>query len=194
MPERRDERWLATSGQACLPVRTRTGTDAAAVEVELGSGDAARTMHATILSCSADTCVVAVEGRTMLVRVAPCEEGHHAMAGGEAFTLSSPAGRQTNTDEGDRPDGRSTASGADLDALCAPMPATVSAILVEPGANVQAGDNLVRLEAMKMELAIRAPSPGRVTAVDCRVGDLVQPGRPLVTLEAPLSRASKVHE
>ena len=183
MPDRRVERWLATSGEARLPVRTRTGTDAAAVEVEIGSGDAARTIHATSLFCSEDTCVVAVEGRTTLVRVAPCEEGHHAMAGGETFTVSNAADRPTNAGEGDRPDGGSTAAGADLDALCAPMPATVSAILVEPGANVQAGDNLVRLEAMKMELAIRAPSSGRVTGVDCRVGDLVQAGRPLVTLE-----------
>ena len=182
MTDRRIERWLAASGEARLPVRTRTGTDAAAVKVEIGSGDAARTIHATILFCSADTCVVAVEGRTTLVRVAPCEEGHHAMAGGETFTVWNAADRQTNADEGDRPDSGSAAAGADLDALCAPMPATVSAILVEPGENVQAGDTLLRLEAMKMELAIRAPSSGRVTTIDCRVGDLVQPGRPLVAL------------
>ena len=63
------------------------------------------------------------------------------------------------------------------------MPATVAAVLVQPGAVVAAGDTLVRLEAMKMELAIRAPAAGRVAAVDCRAGELVQPGRPLVTLE-----------
>ena len=63
------------------------------------------------------------------------------------------------------------------------MPATVAAVLVRPGAVVAAGDTLVRLEAMKMELAIRAPAAGRVAAVDCRAGELVQPGRPLVTLE-----------
>lgn len=183
MPERRFGRWLVTSGEACLPVRARIGTDAAAVEVEIGSGDAARTIHATILFCSEDTCVVAVEGRTTLVRVAPCAEGHHAMAGGESFTVASAAEAGADVADGGGSGARASSPGIDLDALCAPMPATVSAILVEPGANVQAGDNLVRLEAMKMELAIRAPSPGRVTAVDCRVGDLVQPGRPLVTLK-----------
>ena len=79
--------------------------------------------------------------------------------------------------------GRTTAAAAHLDALAAPMPATVAAVLVRPGAVVAAGDTLVRLEAMKMELAIRAPAAGRVAAVDCRAGELVQPGRPLVTLE-----------
>ena len=75
------------------------------------------------------------------------------------------------------------AADADEDALCAPMPATVSAVLVQPGAAVQDGDTLVRLEAMKMEHAIRAPAAGRVAAIHCRPGDLVQPGRPLVRLE-----------
>ena len=63
------------------------------------------------------------------------------------------------------------------------MPATVTAVIVEPGATVTAGDTLIRLEAMKMELAIRAPADGRITAVHCNIGDLVQPGRPLVVLE-----------
>ncbi len=71
----------------------------------------------------------------------------------------------------------------DADALCAPMPATVTAVAVEPGATVAAGDTLIRLEAMKMELAIRAPADGRVADIHCAVGDLVQPGRPLVTLD-----------
>lgn len=89
----------------------------------------------------------------------------------------------------DRTSGDSV-TGPDADALCAPMPATVTAVAVEPGAAVAAGDTLIRLEAMKMELAIRAPAGGRITAVHCAVGDLVQPGRPLVTLEHGESVAS----
>ena len=83
---------------------------------------------------------------------------------------------------------------ADRDALCAPMPATVTAILVDPGSAVAAGDTLVRLEAMKMELAIRAPTAGSVRSVDCRVGELVQPGRPLVTLDAADAGAPDTRE
>jgi biotin carboxyl carrier protein len=60
--------------------------------------------------------------------------------------------------------------------LTAPMPATVTRLLVEPNSAVKAGDVLLMLEAMKMELAIRAPHDGTVTAIHCSVGDLVQPG------------------
>jgi 3-methylcrotonyl-CoA carboxylase alpha subunit len=68
-------------------------------------------------------------------------------------------------------------------ALSAPMPATVVAISVTPGQEVAAGDLLVMLEAMKMELPIRAPRPGRVKSLACREGELVQPGVPLAELE-----------
>lgn len=67
-------------------------------------------------------------------------------------------------------------------ALTAPMPATVIAVNVEPGATVEAGDILLVLEAMKMELPVRAPAGGTVAAVHCRAGDLVQPGVSLVDL------------
>ena len=67
--------------------------------------------------------------------------------------------------------------------LAAPMPATVTAVNVTPGQQVETGDVLVVLEAMKMELPIRAPRDGRVKAVACKPGELVQPGVPLVELE-----------
>jgi 3-methylcrotonyl-CoA carboxylase alpha subunit len=68
-------------------------------------------------------------------------------------------------------------------ALAPPMPATVVAIAVTPGQRVQAGDALIVLEAMKMELAITAPHDGRIRRIACRVGELVQPGVPLVEFE-----------
>jgi len=68
-------------------------------------------------------------------------------------------------------------------ALSAPMPATVLAINVAPGQEVAAGDVLVLLEAMKMEVPIKAPRAGRVKSLACREGDRVQPGAPLLELE-----------
>jgi len=82
-----------------------------------------------------------------------------------------------------RPDsGASTSAARDQDALSPPMSATVVRILVQPGARVQAGETLVVLEAMKMELPIRAPRAAAIRAVHCREGDLVQPGMALVEL------------
>ena len=100
-----------------------------------------------------------------------------AGTGGGAGRIGSPQPEASNRAPDD------TAPRPDEDALCAPMPATVTAVAIAPGDTAAAGDTLIRLEAMKMELAIRAPTGGRVTAVHCAVGDLVQPGRPLVTLD-----------
>ena len=68
-------------------------------------------------------------------------------------------------------------------ALSAPMPATVVSINVTPGQAVRAGDVLVVLEAMKMELAVTAPHDGTVRSIACRVGELVQNGVPLLDIE-----------
>jgi biotin carboxyl carrier protein len=67
-------------------------------------------------------------------------------------------------------------------ALGAPMPGTVIDVAVGVGQQVRAGDLLLTLEAMKMELPIRAPRDGIVSAVRCAPGELVQPGPPLVEI------------
>jgi biotin carboxyl carrier protein len=66
--------------------------------------------------------------------------------------------------------------------LEAPMPATVMRVVASVGQKVAAGDVLVLLEAMKMELAIRAPHDGTVARIACEAGAIVQPGVPLVEL------------
>jgi len=68
-------------------------------------------------------------------------------------------------------------------ALEAPMPGKVIAVRVSPGQQVARGDELVVVEAMKMENALRAPRAGTVKAVAARVGDMVAPGVALVELE-----------
>ena len=80
-------------------------------------------------------------------------------------------------------DARAGVGRRDEASLAAPMPATVVAINVTPGQTVKAGDVLVVLEAMKMELAITAPHDGHVRAIACHVGELVQPGVPLVEFD-----------
>ena len=67
-------------------------------------------------------------------------------------------------------------------ALAAPMPATVLSLVAKVGQAVRAGDTVLMLEAMKMELPVRAPRDGVVAAIHCRQGELVQPGVILVDL------------
>ena len=67
--------------------------------------------------------------------------------------------------------------------LVAPMPGKVLETLVEPGDEVQAGQALMVLEAMKMEHRIVAAQDGTVTAVHHQPGEQVAQGAVLLELE-----------
>lgn len=67
--------------------------------------------------------------------------------------------------------------------LEAPMPGRVTRIGVKVGDRVTRGQELLVIEAMKMENALTAPRDGRVTALRAVVGDMVTPGEPLVVVE-----------
>jgi biotin carboxyl carrier protein len=62
------------------------------------------------------------------------------------------------------------------------MPATVLSVVANVGQAVTAGETVLILEAMKMELPVRAPRDGVVSAIHCREGELVQPGVTLVEI------------
>jgi biotin carboxyl carrier protein len=63
------------------------------------------------------------------------------------------------------------------------MPGRVAALKVAPGQAVRRGDELVVVEAMKMENALRAPRDGVVRVVHVATGDMVAPGRALLEIE-----------
>jgi 3-methylcrotonyl-CoA carboxylase alpha subunit len=67
--------------------------------------------------------------------------------------------------------------------LEAPMPGRVIAVKAAAGQAVSRGDEILVVEAMKMENAIRAPRDGVVKKVSAQVGDMVSPGVVLVELE-----------
>jgi len=64
--------------------------------------------------------------------------------------------------------------------LVAPMPGLVVRVSVAEGDQVQAGQGVVVMEAMKMENELRAPAAGVVRAVHVRPGMAVEKGAPLV--------------
>jgi len=47
---------------------------------------------------------------------------------------------------------------------------------------VEAGQKLIVLEAMKMEIAVSAPSAGTIETLNCAQGALVSAGQHLITL------------
>jgi biotin carboxyl carrier protein len=68
-------------------------------------------------------------------------------------------------------------------AVSAPMPGKVIAILVGEGDRVEKGQGLVIVEAMKMENEVRSPISGEVREVKVKAGEALEVGAVLVVVE-----------
>ena len=75
------------------------------------------------------------------------------------------------------------ASRAARPTLIAPMPGAVLTVHVRIGSQVQAGDPVVTLEAMKMEHVVVAPVDGRLTELRVQPADQVTRGQELGLIE-----------
>lgn len=72
--------------------------------------------------------------------------------------------------------GSPAATGSGPAQIVAPMPGKVVRVLVTTGQNVQVGEGIVVVEAMKMENELRAPRAGVVKQVTTRAGQSVEAG------------------
>ncbi len=77
-----------------------------------------------------------------------------------------------------------SAGGAAGQALEAPMPGVIQKVLVSVGTQVQRGQDIAVLEAMKMQNMIRAPLAGTVTEVAVEVGQKVGHGELIARISA----------
>ena len=68
-------------------------------------------------------------------------------------------------------------------AIKAPLPGTVTEIKVQVGQQVNVGDTVVVLEAMKMANALQAEKAGKVTAICVKIGESVMEDDALVVIE-----------
>lgn len=67
--------------------------------------------------------------------------------------------------------------------IVASMPGKVVRLLVEQGAEVEAGDPIVVVEAMKMQNEMKSPRAGIVTTLQATVGATVKAGEVLAIIE-----------
>ncbi|HEX5289033.1 MAG TPA: biotin carboxylase N-terminal domain-containing protein, partial [Streptosporangiaceae bacterium] len=86
-------------------------------------------------------------------------------------------------DAGEPPDGDAGEPPSDDAAVRAPLAGTVVAVAVAPGDPVAAGDELLVIEAMKMEHEVQAQAAGLVREVAAAVGATVAAGDILVVLD-----------
>ncbi len=95
--------------------------------------------------------------------------------GGDVTGLSSIGGSSSASSGGAAPAG-------DGEPVPAPLGGNIVKVMVGPGDQVEEGDTLLVLEAMKMESEVTAPRSGSVTQVHVKAGDAVASGDPLLDL------------
>ncbi|HKO98825.1 MAG TPA: biotin/lipoyl-containing protein [Pyrinomonadaceae bacterium] len=67
--------------------------------------------------------------------------------------------------------------------IISPMPGKVVRVLVEQGAQVEAGEGIVVVEAMKMQNELKSPKKGVVSSINAEVGVTVNAGDVLAVIE-----------
>jgi len=132
---------------------------------------------------------VTVDGvrHEVIVEELDASPGEGAAAGGASPAGASTAGAAAPSRETSPPPPAADAGANGVSAdgwVAAPMPGTVTEVEVEVGDQVEAGDVLVILTAMKLENEINAPVAGKVKAVAVAEGDTVNIGDRLVQLDA----------
>lgn len=111
--------------------------------------------------------LVSVNGKTISASLVRVEEGETTSAAPAAAAAAAPAA------------GGPTASSD----VTAPMPGVILEVTAKVGDNVQRGDTIAILEAMKMRNELRATSAGRVASIDVKAGDSVVFGQQIAHLE-----------
>lgn len=80
------------------------------------------------------------------------------------------------------PKAAAPAAGAGAVKVTASVPGKVLKIVASAGQAVKAGDNIVILESMKMEIPVVAPQDGTVASIDTTEGASVENGDTLATM------------
>ena len=109
--------------------------------------------------------------------------------GGKRLEVTLPAGLGVSSGAAAGPKkpkrkvGGAAGSAASGDSLTSPMQGTIVKVAVEDGAQVEAGDLIVVLEAMKMEQPLNAHKAGVVSGLSASVGDVVTAGTALCEIK-----------
>jgi pyruvate carboxylase subunit B len=91
-------------------------------------------------------------------------------------------GKAYDIELADEADAAGPAPAVDTTDVTSQMPGVVLRVLTQPGDHLSAGDAIVVLEAMKMEVSVTAPCDGVVRSIEVEVGQQVANGQTLATL------------
>ena len=119
------------------------------------------------------TLLLSFAGRTVAVHVARSGGQLHVVLDGDAHVFTPETGAARSSEAGARVSPEVTA----------PMPGKVLRLFVREGQEVEAGDDLFILEAMKMETRITADGGGTVRRVLVTEGQMVDGGQVMVEID-----------
>ena len=118
-----------------------------------------------------------MNGETYAISIESDGSAGHVAVAGKSFKVELEDERERAAHAADRAGGK---SGGVVESA---MPGVVVEVLVAVGDDVEAGQSLLILEAMKMQNEIAAPAAAKVAAVHVEQGAAVGAGEKLVTLE-----------
>jgi 3-methylcrotonyl-CoA carboxylase alpha subunit len=114
-----------------------------------------------------------INGHRTIANVNAHQNGYSVFCNGKVIRF-----KTMQADLGDTQDNNADAG------FIAPMNGTVVAILVEPDEQVELGQTLMVMEAMKMEHSLKAPAAGCVREFYFKAGELVDGGAELLAFQA----------
>jgi methylmalonyl-CoA carboxyltransferase small subunit len=124
---------------------------------------------------------ITVDNKTYEVDVEVAEEDHHASPGAQYYAPQGPVSVPSPLPPPPAPGAQPV---ADEGKVCrSPIAGVVVRINVQVGQQIQTNDQLLVLEAMKMETNITSPVTGKVKQIKVGVGDAVQTSQVLVEFE-----------
>ena len=131
-----------------------------------------QTIHVKSTPLSDGCLLLEWDGGRTIIYTAANENERFVHVNGQTLNFTVPDARSSRR--------RAAAGGGDLTAQ---MPGQVVDVLVNDGDSVKAGQTLVVLEAMKMEIRVTAPADGTIKRVLVKTGDTVDRGQNLIEIE-----------
>ncbi len=135
-----------------------------------------RRVRADIVEVSPGVYSVLVDGVAHEVRMDEGANGWVATVHGRTYDIEVRDPRRWT------PESAALAAGG-AQKVCSPMPGKVLRLLVAEGAEVQEGDGLIVVEAMKMQNELTSPKAGRVRSVEVAEGSSVTTGQTLIVVD-----------
>ena len=131
------------------------------------------TREVEVLGVYPDRLLLSVDGRVRTLFVTATEQGTWVGSEGQVRLVSRPVRAR-----------RGAGGAGEGDQIVTPtFPASVVRVLVEAGQQVEKGQAVVVVSAMKMEMTLTAPYAGTVSAVNFAEGEQAKPGDKLVEIE-----------